>query len=134
MPPLRERPEDLPYLVWELLQEFAQRHGSPVPRLPDPVMNVLARHSWPGNVRELRNLVERLILLGRGRVLTKAFFDEIFAAHTSLGESLPGPGLLPLAARRARLAEVLARNGGNKTAAARELGVTRKTIHKWLKS
>jgi two-component system response regulator HydG len=133
MPPLRERPEDLPYLIWELLQEFAQRHGSPVPRLPDPVMNVLARHSWPGNVRELRNLVERLILLGRGRVLTKPFFDEIFAAHTSLGESLPGPGLLPLAARRGKLAEVLARNGGNKTAAARELGVTRKTVHKWLR-
>ncbi len=135
MPPLRERPEDIPFLVHEIAQEFAQKYGCPAPRFPETVMGALARHSWPGNIRELRNVVERLFLLGRGQPLSRARFDEIFAADRDVGATLGAhaPPPLSLAARRERLDEVLARHRGNKTAAARELGVTRKTVHKWLK-
>ncbi len=135
MPPLRERPEDIPFLVHEIAQEFAQKYGTPAPRFPEPVMGALARHAWPGNIRELRNVVERLFLLGRGRPLSRARFEEIFAEDRDVAATLAAlaPPPLSLAARRERLDEVLARHRGNKTAAARELGVTRKTVHKWLK-
>jgi DNA-binding NtrC family response regulator/predicted TIM-barrel enzyme len=136
MPPLRERQEDIPFLVWELAQEFSQKYGCAAPRIPDSVMSALARHPWPGNIRELRNVVERVFLLGRGKSFSRAWFDEMFAADRAVGEKLAPAVLIPLslAARREKLQESLARHGGNKTAAARELGVTRKTIHKWLKS
>jgi two-component system response regulator HydG len=100
-------------------------------------MAALMRHTWPGNIRELRNLVERLFLLGRGKAFSRAWFEEMFAADRAVGESfrpgVPPPSALSLAEKRERLPEVLARHGGNKTAAARELGITRKTIHKWLR-
>ena len=127
MPPLRERAEDIPFLVWELAREFAQKYGCPPLRFPDAVMNTLVRHAWPGNVRELRNLVERLVLLTRGEAaLSRARFDALFESFEA------APVALPLAARKAKLRETLDRLRGNKTAAARALGVTRKTIHKWL--
>ncbi|HEX7901226.1 MAG TPA: phosphoenolpyruvate hydrolase family protein [Planctomycetota bacterium] len=131
MPPLRERTEDIPFLVWELAREFAQKYGCPPPRFPDAVMSALLRHAWPGNVRELRNLVERLVLLTRGEAaLSRARFDAIFE---TFGDAPPAGSSLPLAERRAKLRETLDRLRGNKTAAARALGVTRKTIHKWLR-
>jgi transcriptional regulator with PAS, ATPase and Fis domain len=135
MPPLRERQEDLPFLVWELCQEFSRKYGQAVPRLPDPVMSALMRHSWPGNVRELRNVIERVFLLGRGKTLSRAWFDELFAAERAMGEKVRTSAAPPLdlAERRRRLQEVLDRHDGNRSAAARELGVTRKTVHKWLK-
>jgi two-component system response regulator HydG len=137
MPPLRERHEDIPFLVWEFAQEFCQKYGAPAPRIPDSVLSALMHHTWPGNIRELRNLVERLFLLGRGKAFSRAWFEEMFAADRAVGESFrpsaPSPSVLSLAEKRERLSEVLARHRGNKTAAARELGVTRKTIHKWLR-
>jgi two-component system response regulator HydG len=135
MPPLRERPEDIPHLVREIAQEFAQKYGCSAPRFPETVMGALARHSWPGNIRELRNVVERLLLLGRGQSLSRARFEEIFADDREVGATLGtlAPPPLSLGAKRERLQDVLARHAGNKTAAARELGVTRKTVHKWLK-
>lgn len=136
MPPLRDRQEDIPFLVWELAQEFSQKYGCPVPRIPDSVMTVLSKHPWPGNIRELRNVIERVFLLGRGKSFSRAWFEDLFAADRAVDEKLaPASAAQPvsLAARREKLEETLARHGGNKTAAARELGVTRKTIHKWLK-
>jgi len=135
MPPLRERQEDLPYLVWELSQEFSQKYGCASPRIPDAVMHALARHPWPGNIRELRNVIERVFLLGRGQSFSRQWFEEMFAADRAVGETLAPTVAVPvsLEARKDKLQEALARHGGNKTAAARELGVTRKTIHKWLK-
>jgi len=135
MPPLRERQEDIPYLVWELAQEFSQKYGVPVPRIPDSVLSAMARHAWPGNIRELRNVVERVFLLGRGKSFSRAWFEEMFAADRAVDEKLAPPPSAPLtlAARREKLEESMERHRGNKTAVARELGVTRKTIHKWLK-
>jgi DNA-binding NtrC family response regulator/predicted TIM-barrel enzyme len=135
MPPLRDREEDIPFLVWELAQEFGQKYSCPVPRIPDSVMTALARHPWPGNIRELRNVIERVFLLGRGKSFSRAWFEEMFAADRAIDEKLAPTAEAPLTltARRERLEESMTRHAGNKTAVARELGVTRKTIHKWLK-
>jgi two-component system nitrogen regulation response regulator NtrX len=66
MPPLRERPEDLPLLVEHATTRLRARHGLVPPDLSDDAMEALTRHAWPGNVRELLNLLERLAILHRG--------------------------------------------------------------------
>jgi transcriptional regulator with PAS, ATPase and Fis domain len=124
IPPLRERREDIPALVRELCHEFARQYERPVPALPRPLLDALVAHSWPGNIRQLRNVVERMFILGSGR----AGLDEMFA----MDRALEAPTSQSRASRRKRLKEVLARHEGNKTRAARELGITRKTLYSWL--
>ena len=131
IPPLRERPEDIPLLVQELVQEFSQLYGCPVPRVPDSVMQALLSHSWPGNIRELRNVIERGFIFGKGRNFSPEWLNEMFAFDRLV---LPpnGEDMESQAIKRARLAQVLAKNKGNKIAAARELGISRRTIYNWL--
>jgi len=60
VPPLRERPEDIPALVWAFLEEFSSRMGKKITQVPRKTMEALQRHPWPGNVRELRNVISTL--------------------------------------------------------------------------
>ena len=65
VPPLRERPGDVPLLVWRFVDEFSKRFGKPVMSIDKGSMAELQRHGWPGNVRELRNVVERAMIVAR---------------------------------------------------------------------
>ena len=127
LPPLRERREDIPLL----LQHFLERHSSPTsPRaLTTQAMDALCIYEWPGNIRELQNEAERAALLAGGE-------ERIDTAH--LSERITGPaGSLTQIDRNGQLKEVLAqverdmivralqRSNGNRTRAARELGVSR---------
>jgi transcriptional regulator with GAF, ATPase, and Fis domain len=69
LPPLRERVEDIPLLVFSFLEELSSRMGKRITKVPRRVMETLERHYWPGNVRELRNVIERGIILSRGDTL-----------------------------------------------------------------
>jgi transcriptional regulator with GAF, ATPase, and Fis domain len=69
VPPLRERPEDIPTLVWSFVREIGQSMGRTIERIPKEDMQALQVYPWPGNVRELRNLVERAIILANGTTL-----------------------------------------------------------------
>jgi formate hydrogenlyase transcriptional activator len=69
LPPLRERPEDIPLLVNFFAQKFSRRMKKPVERIPPATMAALAGYSWPGNIRELQNLIERAVTLSRSSVL-----------------------------------------------------------------
>jgi transcriptional regulator with GAF, ATPase, and Fis domain len=69
VPPLRERPEDIPALAWAFAKEFGRALGKPVDRIPQEVMAALQRYAWPGNIRELRNAIERAIILGDSSTL-----------------------------------------------------------------
>ena len=69
VPPLRERPEDIPVLVWTFVKEFSKSMGKPIERIADDSMMAMERYNWPGNVRELRNVVERAMILERGSTL-----------------------------------------------------------------
>src|SRR6202043_1049228 len=69
LPPLRERPDDIPRLVRHFTQRFARRMGRRVETIPSEVMDALVRYPWPGNVRELQNIVERAVILSSGSVL-----------------------------------------------------------------
>ena len=63
MPPLRERVEDIPLLVFEFMEEFATRMGKQITKVPHKAMEALQEHSWPGNIRELRNVIEHSVIL-----------------------------------------------------------------------
>ncbi len=69
VPPLRERIEDIPLLVWTFISEFAQRMGRKITSVASQDMDMLSSYSWPGNVRELRNIIERAMISSKGTVL-----------------------------------------------------------------
>ena len=69
VPPLRERPEDIPVLVRHFVQQFARRMNRAIESIPADSMNALQRYAWPGNIRELQNLIERAVILSPGSVL-----------------------------------------------------------------
>jgi len=69
VPPLRERQEDIPLLVWALVEEFGKVFGKTIERIPKKNIDALQRYHWPGNIRELRNMVERAMILNKGTVL-----------------------------------------------------------------
>jgi formate hydrogenlyase transcriptional activator len=69
LPPLRERPEDIPLLVNFFANKFAQQMKRSIERIPTETMAALTSYNWPGNIRELQNLIERAVILSRGSVL-----------------------------------------------------------------
>ena len=72
VPPLRERVEDIPLLVWRFVDEFSKAFGKPIEAIPRETMAALQQYSWPGNIRELRNVVERAMIVATGPRLTVA--------------------------------------------------------------
>ncbi|HZH02933.1 MAG TPA: sigma-54 dependent transcriptional regulator [Myxococcaceae bacterium] len=132
LPPLRGRREDIPGLV----DYFAERHarGGARPVVTDEAMRRLVGYDWPGNVRQLENVVARALALNVTGVLGPQDFPEPIgdapAKAAGLAEDLPS--LSELSRRYA--AQVLQHAGGNKSEAARLLGVDRKTLYKLLGS
>lgn len=124
LPALRERPEDIPELINHFTRQLAGQLGVP-PVHPDAAsLRRLQGYDWPGNVRELRNLVERSLIFG--------YYDlkpEPAAAAAEAGAALPAqPEVLLEAVEKRHILAVLNACGGNKSEAARQLGVSRKTL------
>jgi two-component system response regulator HydG len=124
LPPLRERGNDAVLIAEALLERFAAQHRLPKPELSDEVRRTLIGYQWPGNVRELKNAVERALLLSPpGELLAREFVDHSLVAP-SAGEAIPFPApLREITAAAARAAIDL--SGGNRSEAARLLGVSR---------
>jgi len=126
VPPLRERPEDVPGLARAMLAESARHAARPALRLTEAAEAAMAAHPWPGNVRELRNRIERATLLAPGDRLTPA---DIFPGAINAGT--PAPLTLAEArdaAEREHIRRVLARCEGRMAEAARALGIARTTL------
>jgi len=126
LPPLRERPDDIPALVEHGLRETANRLGRLAPRATESFLRALAAHSWPGNVRELLNLLERLLVRHAGATL-----DAGLLGGELEPEPEPHEGGREGAAdggESARLAQALRSTGGNVARAARRLGLARSTL------
>jgi transcriptional regulator with GAF, ATPase, and Fis domain len=102
VPPLRERREDIPMLVWGFVKEFSESMGKPIERIARDSMEALQSYPWPGNVRELRNVIERAMILARGTTL-----------HISLGKApaLVSVDLTLAEAERRHIAQVLEKCG-----------------------
>jgi DNA-binding NtrC family response regulator len=96
VPPLRERPEDIPELARHFLARFAAEEGRPVGRIGADALDLLARHAWPGNVRELENAMFRAVVLSDGEELTAGELPQIAAhADASPGAAQPATGTSP---------------------------------------
>jgi transcriptional regulator with GAF, ATPase, and Fis domain len=77
IPPLRQRREDIPLLVWTFVNEFAESMGKPIKVIPKKIMEKLRGYDWPGNIRELRNVIERAMILSSGTSLRIDEFETM---------------------------------------------------------
>ncbi len=133
LPPLRERPEDVAPLAAALLAEAGRALGRSPPPLSAAALEALRRHPFPGNVRELRNLLERALVLSRGAAVEPHHLRLEPAAAAVAG----APADLPLdlaALERIAIAEALRRVNGNRTHAARLLGIGLRTLRNKLRA
>ena len=136
IPPLRERPEDIPLLCEHFLTRFARQHQRDVRTLHPAAHEALLRHGWPGNVRELEHVLERAVIVAEGREILIGDLPDILDQPASAWESAPAAdhGQLTLAEiERQAIVQTLERTKGNKRAAASILGVYRPTLYGKLK-
>jgi two-component system, NtrC family, response regulator AtoC len=146
LPPLRARRDDVPLLAREFVARFCAAAGKPRFEIAAEALRALRSQRWPGNVRQLENLMERLVVLSDGPTLELTDVERELAPkpqfrtqHTETRGSLDEPevpGELAEAVRRAERAALLAaleRTGGNRSVAARVLGVSRATLYNKLR-
>ena len=138
MPLLKERGDDIPLLAQSFVKRFSKKNKKPVKGFTPQAMDRLLRYDWPGNVRELMNVVERGVVLSRSEFLDT---QDLPITQHHRGKNAGPPERLgdidsdvPLQQiEKTTILRTLESTGGNKSEAARRLGITRKTLHKKLK-
>jgi transcriptional regulator with GAF, ATPase, and Fis domain len=125
IPPLRERLGDIPILAEMFLKRSAAKLGKAPPALAPEALDLLKSYSWPGNVRELENMMERTAILSG---------DRVEAADLPLAGAGPPRPVRWEDIERHAIEEALAANGGSRTLAARQLGISLRTLQYRLKS
>jgi DNA-binding NtrC family response regulator len=153
MPPLRERTDDIPLLLAHFNKSFSEENGVEPLTIEPGAMRYLQTYPWPGNIRELRNFMENAVVLRRGGKFTEFDLEPKFRSETP---ALPS-GVIPLASSSANeaarpisvgsdgdpsllvadsekrlLREALLKSRGNRTRAAKLMGISRRTLHRKL--
>ena len=132
LPPLRERRMEIAPLAGKFVAEFARENNRPELKIAPELLKKLEAHPWPGNIRELRNCLESMVVLSSGDTLTPDDLPEHFGAAELLpAESAPAEGTLE-SNERELIAKALEHSNGNITQAAKELGISRRTLHRKL--
>jgi two-component system response regulator HydG len=138
--PLRDRREDIPYLTARFVREIGERLKRPITGVTPAAERLLQHAAWPGNIRELRNVIERACILSESRILSEREVVRAMSlppaavptpAAGPAEEALADPGLFSTA-QRDQIERVLQQVGGNKAAAARILGMSRRSLYRWL--
>ena len=144
IPPLRDRKEEIPMLVANILKRIADRQNATCPLVSDEALLTLAGYHWPGNIRELENVLERAAAFCKTDRIghSDLMFDNMIAMHEKAGRThsavvgkLPTPGVPTLAGmtleqiERQAIIETLAACGGNKAKTARTLGISEKSVY-----
>ena len=130
IPPLRERRNDIPLLANYFMQKYALEMDKATPHLTSDALEVLRGYNWPGNVRELENVVQRIVVMGEEAIVDIPDLPSLMRFSALKAEGLDRP----LAeVEREYIRKVLASVGGNKTKAAKILGIDRKTLRDKLK-
>lgn len=130
VPPLRKRREDIPLLAKYFIDKLSQELGlAPFPLTHQDIVH-LQTYSWPGNVRELRNIIERSLLLGR--LLADLLADDPLAGKPADSDFVVPPGWTLHDVEKQFILKTLQRANGNKSEAARRMGVSRKTVERKL--
>ncbi len=129
LPPLRERKQDIPHLVRAFLEEFCKREGIPIPALRSEALALLLAYDFPGNVRELQNLIEGAVSLADKDIDVDLVRSLLGTTHSQQPQTAPEP--LDLATLEKRhIARILKLTAGNKSEAAKILGLDRKTLQR----
>ena len=131
LPPLRERPDDIHLLAEHFAETLSERYAIEKPAIGDELRDALVEHAWPGNVRELRHAVERALLLSDPGKLDAKHLLPPKPLGAAGGEGIPFPATLEEITVAAVLAMV-ERHRGNKSAAARALGISRARLQRVL--
>jgi two-component system response regulator HydG len=131
LPPLRSRRDDIKLIARHFLERFRKEYDVPHMELSPEALRALCDRAWPGNVRELRNTIERAVLLAHGTTISESDVADAARAPAAATSGLPFPATIgELSRAAARL--MLERTNGNKTDAARQLGISRPRLHRLL--
>lgn len=138
LPSLSERAGDIPLLSDRFLKEYCAKNNKRIEGLSADAVTLLAAYAWPGNVRELRNTIEKMVVLARSDRLSArdvpVNIREAVKGHVGVGSRTPVLMAGSLAdTERRKIMAVLEKNGGNRTRAADELGISRRTLHRKLR-
>jgi PAS domain S-box-containing protein len=131
IPPLRERSEDILELIQLFLIEFSTKYQKPVPTIPQDVLSSFLHHEWPGNVRQMRNMIERYVILHGDAIQEEKGFPVM--------DPIPQPRMVQTLKKekgeleKERVYEALTSTYGNKSAAAKKLGISRATLYHKIK-
>jgi len=127
LPPLRDRHQDIPALVWHFVRKFSAKSNKDISVVPEDVMDILQRHAWPGNIRELQNFIERAVILSPGPVLRPPMSD----LKPLVDHRMPSTVRTLAEAERCHILDALEQSGwvvaGRRGAAVR-LGLPRTTL------
>jgi len=134
VPPLRDRPDDIPLLANHFLRRFARKAPRPVRGISPPAMTYLSKYEWPGNVRELENTIERAVVLGASEYLEPEDLPEVLldAAHTPV-TALPRFHEAVRAAKTQTVVDAFRESHGNYTETARLLGLHPNYLHRLIR-
>jgi two-component system, NtrC family, response regulator len=125
LPPLRERKADIPALAAYYLKEFANKVNRSAPKMDDKILSILSGHSWKGNIRELKNVVERLVILSDGDVLSATALPPEFFEFTPIENDYNLQQI-----EKQHIQKVLIHTKGNKTETSRLLGIGLTTLYR----
>ncbi len=131
LPPLRDRLSDIPLLAFHFLNKFATESGSPPKKLNEPALSLLQHYKFPGNIRELKNLMERVNIYVDRDTVTSADIKRLMPGRERRDDRTLREAVDDF--ERDYIEEAIARNDGNISQAAQELGVERSLIYKKLK-
>ena len=135
VPPLRERSEDIPLLIESFLAHFAGKHKRHRKKLSAEALQLCQRYPWPGNVRQLRNLIERVVITCPHALVDTSDLPDFLQTHDSTTASFSiRVGMTLAEAEKLLIRQTLAQLTSNREAAARALGVSRRTLQYKLKS
>ncbi len=130
LPALKERPEDIPLLVARFIKELSEKNGLPARGITPAAMHLLEGYDWPGNVRELRNTIERMVVLAPGDQIDVDDVPESIQPSAPLPPS-PASGTIG-ENEKAQILSMVKTCNGNLSKAARQLGISRRTIYRKL--
>jgi len=131
LPPLRDRPEDIPLLAQHFLKTYSAKNKKEFEGFSREALEVLAHYSWPGNVRELENTIERAVVLTRKKIIAPTDLPEHINQGQKITEFIRVPIGMPLEEVKNKvIEETLKTTKGDKTLAAKILGITSRTIYR----
>lgn len=128
VPPLREREDDVSLLVQFFVEKFAAKNRREVTGVTPECLQLLTAYQWPGNVRELENAIERGVILMRGEYLTEKSLPLPIQKQGGQSKVTPVQGTSLEEVEKKQILKTIEETGGNKSEAARRLGITRKTL------